>query len=323
MARPVIVVSTGRSGSTLLSNMVREHPELLSLSELFIVVAESAFPAGDISGAQFWEILSRPSRGMHALQRSGVTIAELLYRPGPGSRFTADTGIPPVILTTLPHLAEDPEALYDELAAWVPGLDARPVADQYRRLFEWLCRRLDRRVWIERSGASLTMVSMLARQFPEAAVVHLHRDGRASAFSMSRHEGFKLVVFRERPELAPADMWVGGLLNRDAIAGAQVPIEIYGELWSDMIVEGVAGLAELPPDRVMSMSYESLTVAPEHELRRLATFMGIEPDRGWLERAVAMARPHRPMWEALPEPERGRLVEACAPGMDLLYRSWP
>lgn len=64
-ARPVIVVSTGRSGSTMLSNIVRSHPELLSLSELFILLDDPAFPDGPISGLRFWEILSRPSGTLH------------------------------------------------------------------------------------------------------------------------------------------------------------------------------------------------------------------------------------------------------------------
>jgi len=322
--RPAIVVSTGRSGSTMLSNMVRLHPHLLSLSELFILLGDAAFPDGPIGGAQFWELLSRPSRAIHALQRSGVTFAELLYEPRPGGRFTPEAGIPPLMLTPLPHLVDDPEALFDEIGAWAAGLDERPIADQYRRLFEWLCQRLDRRVWIERSGASLPLVHVLARQFPEAGIVHLYRGGRECAMSMSRHDGFKLMAFRARPDLAPPGVQrQDGLLDRDAIARAVIPPEVSGQLWSEMVVAGVASLAELPADRVLSMSYEALTAAPGDELCRLAAFMCVEPDPAWLEAAAAIVRTRPPAWLALPEAEQRRLADACAAGMDLLYRPWP
>ena len=33
MSTPTFVVGTGRCGSTMLSNMLREHPKVLSLSE--------------------------------------------------------------------------------------------------------------------------------------------------------------------------------------------------------------------------------------------------------------------------------------------------
>jgi hypothetical protein len=93
-------------------------------------------------------------------------------------------------------------------------------------------------------------------------------------------------------------------------------------MWSGLIADAVARLAELPPDRVLSMSYEALTAAPRDELRRLTAFMGVEPDPGWLETAAAIVRIRPPSWKELPEPQRRRLVDACAPGMDLLYRSW-
>jgi putative sulfotransferase len=320
-ARPVIVVSTGRSGSTMLSNMVRGHPELLSLSELFILLGDPAFPDGPVSGARFWDILSRPHRTLHVLQRSGVTFAELLYEPGPGDRFTVEAGIPPLMLVPLPHLVDDPEALFDEIGTWAVELDAKPVADQYRRLFDWLCRRLGRRIWIERSGASLPMVDVLARQFPEAGIVHLYRDGRECAMSMSRHDGFKLMAFRHQPGLTPPGMQRDGLIDREVLRRAVVPPEVCGEVWSDLVGTAVARLAELTPDRVLRMSYEALTADPRAELRRLTAFIGVESDPGWLETAAAIVRTRPPSWAALPEPQRQRLVDACAPGMDLLYAS--
>jgi putative sulfotransferase len=85
-----------------------------------------------------------------------------------------------------------------------------------------------------------------------------------------------------------------------------------------MIVAGVACLAELAPDRVMSICYESLVADPAGELRRLAAFIGVEAAPGWLATAGALVRPQPARWTQLPEPERRRLVDACAPGMRLL-----
>ena len=317
-ARPAIVVSTGRSGSTLVSNMLREHPDVLSLSEFFVMLREDAFPEAAVSGPRFWEILSRPAESLRRLQRSQLTFDEVLYRPGPGRRFTYEAGIPPVVLTTLPHLTRDPEELFDELAEWVPGVDERPIGDQYRRLFDWLCRRFGRRVWVERSGVSLPMVRVLARLFPDAGFVHLHRDGRECAVSMSLHDGFKLLALRQHPELSPPDLVDGDRISRDALARAQIPPEVLGGIWSDMTLAGAAELAQLEPGRVALLAYEALMNDPAAELRRLTAFIGVEADPGWLERASSLVQPRSPRWTALPGPERRRLTEACAPGMDLL-----
>lgn len=308
----------------MLSNIVRGHPDLLSLSELFVLIGDRAFPDGPVSGEQFWDIIGRPNGAQRMLQRSGVTFPELLYQARPGGRFTAETGIPPIMLTPLPHLAghQEAELLYDEIGAWAVGLDERPAADQYRRLFGWLCGRLGRRVWFERSGASLPQVRVLAHRFPEAGILHVYRDGRECAMSMSRHGGFKLMAFRNRPELAPAGLQRDGLVDPDVLARAVVAPEVAGRVWSDMVVAGVADLADLPADRVLSLGYEALTTAPRDELRRLAAFIGVEPDAAWLEGAAAIVRIRPPTWTTLPDTERRRLQDACAPGMDLLYRSW-
>lgn len=319
MARPVIVVSTGRCGSTLLSNMVRAHPDLLSLSEFFVLLREAAFPGDPVTGQQFWEILSQPSPAVTLLLRSGLSMPELLYRPGPGTRFSPETGVPPVLLTTLPHLVEDPEALFDELAAWAPSLDERPVAGQYRRLFGWLGERLGRRVWVERSGVSLPLVPALSELFPEAGFVHLYRDGRECAVSMSQHSGFRLLALRVHPELVPGDLVDGDRIDRRAVERAEIPPEVLGRIWSDMVVAGSAALAGLAPDRVTSMSYEALVAEPGNELRRLAAFIGVEPGPGWLDAAAALVDRRPPRWLTLPEPERRRLTSACAPGLELLY----
>ena len=123
--------------------------------------------------------------------------------------------------------------------------------------------------------------------------------------------------------LSPPGLQRDGLLDRDAIARAVIPPEVSGQLWSEMVVAGLAGLAELPADRVLSMSYEALTAAPAEELCRLAAFMRVEPDPAWLEAAAAIVRTRPPAWLALPEAEQRRLAGACASGMDLLYRPWP
>ena len=43
MSVPTFVVGTGRCGSTMLSNMLREHPQVLSLSEFFSMISDAGF----------------------------------------------------------------------------------------------------------------------------------------------------------------------------------------------------------------------------------------------------------------------------------------
>lgn len=319
----LIVVCTGRCGSTLLSNMVRLHPEVLSLSELFVLLGPRAFEPGLVTGERFWEILSVPDQYHTMMLRGGLGFKEWLYQPAPGRRYTAETGVPPIVFVTLPHLTDEPEALFDELAEWVPSLEPRPIGEQFARLFGWLCRRFGRTVWMERSGTSLGWVSSVAALFPEARIVHLHRDGRECAVSMSLHNGFKLLALVRGGWVPDGVAWPPSAerpFDIGAFDRARPPAWMLGGAWSDMVVEGSRQLMELEPGRVSTMRYEALVADPADELRRLVRLCGWAEDEEWVSRASALVVPQEPRWVRLPEAERTALVEACAPGMALLER---
>ena len=93
--QPVFIVGTGRCGSTMLSNMIRDHAAILSVSEFLVSVTDlggrsaQAFPEGRLMDArQVWEVLA----GLHPRQtvmlRHGIEMDEMLYPLAPTSRFS-------------------------------------------------------------------------------------------------------------------------------------------------------------------------------------------------------------------------------------------
>jgi putative sulfotransferase len=317
--------------------MLHLHRDVLSLFDLFVTLIPHAFPHGLVSGEQFWELLTESRRQYTLMLRLDIATPEMRYRPGPGRRFTAETGVPPLLLIALPHLVEDPDSLLDELGQVVPAFDARPIGEQYERLFAWLCQRLDRKLWVERSGSSLDWLEDLIAHFPDARFVHLYRDGRDTALSMTLHDGFKFPALgrrlqrhlgvdpyqsdREPARAVPRSLrpFMPETFDRERYLALQLPVEEQGRTWSRMVVRGCELLGRLDPDRVMPLRYETLLAEPVATLRRLASFLEIAADEPWLEAAASLARRQPPRWTQLPEPERRELIEACAPGMRLLY----
>jgi hypothetical protein len=317
--------------------MLNLHPEALSLSEFFVVILPDAFRPEPMDGREFWDLLSTPKKRWTLMLRFDIGIEEVLYRPGPPARFTLETGVPPILLMPLPHLTENPDELFDELAAWVPGLDRQPVAAHYRTLFDWLCQRFGRRLWVERSGSSLGWTEALVSRFPGARFIHMYRDGRDCAISMSRHNAFKLTTVSQQlfkrigvdpftsddppvvpppPALRP---FMPDTFDREKYERLEVPYERTGDAWSKMVLHGTEVLDRLPPERVAELRFETLAAHPERELRRIARFMGISEDEEWLARAGSLVEPRPPRWPGLPPAQLRRLIEACAPGMERLY----
>ena len=196
----------------MVSEVLNTHPEVLSLSEFFASLGMKALARKRLNGKTLWRIANQHSPALKAMLAGGRDRIRYPFDT-PQARFSPQN-IPSMLCATLPHLTSDFESLYDELE---PVMLARPkaaLADQYRFMFDWLCKRLDRRVWVERSGGSLLFGHKLMTLFPEARVVHICRDGRDTALSMRQHPAFKAApAVAQKLQRRGVDMYGGDPLR--------------------------------------------------------------------------------------------------------------
>ncbi len=337
MTAPTFIVSTGRCGSTMLSNMVRRHPDILSVSEFLTSLASRALRGGRMTGEAVFRRLDTLSPAGRALLDNGLFIDEFLYRLGPDARYRADE-VPAIMCATLPHLSDDPERLWDDLAAALRSRGEDSLAAHYSFVFEWLADHFGKRAWVERSGASLLFVPELDRLFPGARFVHVFRDGRDTAMSMHGHHFFRLRI--EAAELLrmvgldpfhPAN-WLGTspwmpfferwrfrFFSADRYKRANIRLTSAGWFWSRMIERGTEYLNAVPADRVLTMRFESIVASPEEEMSRFISFVGAGfADAGWLREVSTLPRPRTPSWTRLSPEQHARLAAACAPGQEIL-----
>ncbi len=333
---PVFVVSTGRCGSTLLSAMLRLHPQILSVSEFFAYLGPGSVRAPRVSGEAAFRKLNTPTQALQAFLEC-ASIDELLYPLRSGGRYGAHE-LPPILCTTLPHLTDAHEELWDELGPEIRKRGRHRLTDHYRFVFAWLRARFGRRVWVERTGGTLPMTPVLARCFPDARFVHIYRDGRDTAISMFDHPGFRAMAISSlmlrKLGLDPFSHvnWRGSspwvhvaariqtrLMSPKQFLDRNIPVESFGWMWSGLIEKGTAFLSTLSSDRVLSMRFESLLKSPREEMTRLAEFIGPElADARWLDELAALPRRKSPSWVRLPRDERIRLAKACAQGQKIL-----
>ncbi|MFH8487616.1 sulfotransferase family protein [Streptomyces longisporoflavus] len=337
------VIGTGRSGSTALSRILSTHPDVLSLNEYMASVGDAAFPAGQVSGGDFWEVLFRPTPYFANMLRSGLLMPEFLYTRRPGRYSAQSTGIPALSLMVLPHLTDDPDGLLDDIRAAVIDWPRRSAAEHHEALFEWLGARLGRSAVVERSGYSTGWAQGLRAAFPQAKFVHLFRDGPDCALSMSRHPGYRVItLMREIKERTGVESF-GDLTDEDVrslppdlapllderfdpalVQERDLPLRRFGALWSELVIQGAQFLDELPAAQRTTLAYEDLLDAPREELARLAAFIGVEPAHQWLDGACAQLDDSRrgSAGRQLAPAELDDLRESCAPGTRAL-EEWP
>ena len=336
-ARPVFIVSTGRCGSTMLSNMVRMHPGLLSVSEFFSALAAGALRQRKMDGQKAFRLLNTPRPAGRAFLASGLRIDEFLYPLGPDARYAPDS-VPPIMCTALPHLTDEHEELWDELAGALRSRGRHHLTSHYRFVFDWLADRFGRTVWLERSGGSLLLVPALARHFPDARFVHIFRDGRDTAMSMHGHHAFRAMALTalatrkigldpfSPPNWPGTSPWVAvaarlqfRFFSAERYLRTEIGLPVFGWLWNNMIERGTGYLDALPPDRVLSLCFESMLASPRREVTRFIEFVGPQfVDRSWLEEVSVLPRAKPPSWTRLSPQEHARLAEACAPGQRIL-----
>jgi hypothetical protein len=330
------VVSTGRSGSTMLSKLLQLHPDVLSLSEFFIALQRAPFrwevPTEPLDGKQLWELMTGADAISDAMILGGLKNDEMLYNYDSG-RFSPATGVPNIMHSTLPVLTDDPDGLYAQLEPVVPTWPERPAADQFMYLFEFLAGLLGRRVIVERSGTSLALVDQLVDQYPGARFVHMYRDGVDCTLSMLRHPLFRFAglhavladeagltseatvqeVADALPDLAP------GLIvppfDAEKFMAYDIPPVLYAQTWSYLIANGAQALTKLPADAWTQLGFEDLLADPDGELTKLAGFLGVPALADWLKACAEHIDPLRTGASAKIDPELlAELRTACARG---------
>ncbi|PRY92064.1 sulfotransferase family protein [Hasllibacter halocynthiae] len=330
-----LILGSARCGSTLVSRILRLHPSILSLSELFATAGPYAFRPARVSGARFWARLSTPSRAFSAIANPETAPGEFLYGAAPYSAHDP-WRCPPILAVTLPHLSDDPDALFAKLGAEARDWGVRDLGDQYRALFAALARHVGgRRIWVERSGGSLVAARTLLSTFPEARPVLLLRDGAETALSMRDYPAARVAIWAWR-RLRPIGIdllgeaghygrgaaWplvaaLGGLGAVRRIAATQPSLTDCGAFWSAVTS---AGLRALDGHAPLAIRYQDLCRAPRPEIERLGLYIAGDAPEAWLAAAERLPRRRPSRIPDLHTEERDELMRSCAPGEDAVRR---
>lgn len=345
MSVPTFIVGTGRCGSTMLSNMLREHPKVLSLSEFFAWLVDSGtrlsetFAPGTVDGRQFWTTVAAINPVASFGYRHRVPCDEQLYPyDDPSARFSSLTGVPAILITSLPHLTDEHDLLFERLSTEVREWPKATMAQHYRRLFDWLTGYFGKRLWVERSGAALHMLSHYLTGFPDARLVHVARDGRDVAISMQGHLGMRLYFVmssiaqylgvdplesddRTHMDRVPTELrqFLPEHFDTDAFREFRIPLATCGAYWTFQVEQGLAELRTVEARLLYTLRYEDILSDPKPQLDKLAAFLGDDfVDEDWSVRCAATVRKPRSTWRDLPEVDALALTEACRPGFEQL-----
>ena len=305
-----IIISNGRSGSTLLSDLIVDEPETCSVQEYFMSLAPWNRSTEVLTGPEYWDVLSEPKEELSVLFRIGAPPKEIRY-PAHG-RFAGDlASLPRILAVTLPALTDDPDAMFDSLAEPVKRFPAQRVGAHHQAFLDLLAEKTGKRGWVERSGGSSQITTSLLENFSTAKFVYLTRDWAATAKSMSKHSSFQIVQLRleamarygvdpltaEPGDDVPAELaeYLPGRLTAESLRRRGDDQRLFLGLCAFMSSQAEQALADHPPTHLHKMAYEQLIADPLGELTTLGEFLGFADPAGWAVSVAGRVRATTPV----------------------------
>lgn len=158
------------------------------------------------------------------------------------------------------------------------------AAQFYRWVYRWLLRvnlNGDLR-FAEKTPRNALHVGFLYRTFPDAQFLHIVRDGRAAALSLTKKPWLseirrdKKVVYEPggNPMGPYPRYWTEPGRETEFNATSDIHRAIWG--WRALTQGGIEGLKEVPERQVLRLRYEDLVVQPGENADQVLDFLGID-----------------------------------------------
>jgi hypothetical protein len=268
--RLVYLLAASHSGSTLLTMLLGAHREMCTAGELKAVslgdVARYRCSCGAlIRECVFWRAVTA------AMEAQGYPFD--VADAGTDIR----TGATPYVRRLLRplHRGAGWERLRDLALSLSPAWRRQLPRIQRRNavLAATVCRVRGRSVIVDSSKIGLRLKYLLRTPGIDIKVIRMIRDGRAVALTYMDPAGF---ADTRNPALR------GGGMGGDR-ADERLTMQAAAREWRRSYEEGTEVLKGLEPSRWTEARYEELCADPEKTLRRLFSFVGVDPDGGTLD----------------------------------------
>ncbi|MBV8201223.1 MAG: sulfotransferase [Acidobacteria bacterium] len=285
------VVGTGRCGSTLLRDLLNLHPEI------FAPAAESHWIP-----LQYEVCGCRPN----PLALYTDVVERVFYDTG---ELTVDVMAAGVGTSRRQLFAAAGASL---------AQDAPTIVEWNDALYGALAAATGRSLLGDKTPCYCLHMPLIQGLWPDAKFIHLIRDGRDAALSMSKHPGFRIMASLGSASWPPLalDRRYGAASESDR----EPALQDFIGLWAHRLRRALDDSRRLRPGSYREVRYEDLLRDPGAEMARLAEFLGVASPREWLAQVQRVVRPgnagrvgDRAAWEALTAAGRETLAAAGYP----------
>jgi hypothetical protein len=249
---PVFIVGLPRTGTTLLHRLLTCEPTLRPLLS-WEALNPAPFPSGPARGSQAGGERDPRMRMGELAERALRYLAPEFFAIHPVEAHAPEED---VLIMDLSFLSPTVDASFrvPSYSEWFHSSDQRPMYRTLRDAIQLLLWQRDGR-WLGKTPHHLEQLDVLLEVFPDARVIHTHRDPVtvvASFCSMMTH-------------------------GRRVFSDEVDPVEVGAQL-SEKLIRGVTRAMEarerLDPSAFIDVAYDGLLADPMKQVRRIYDFIG-------------------------------------------------
>jgi Sulfotransferase family len=267
MPAPLFILGAPRSGTSLLYKALCLHPDVAYISNWMrraprmpaLAVLNRLAPRFPRFRRSVW--FGADSANAYVYGERRPLLRRLFPMPVEGEPVFRSCGLGPGLATGLP--------------------DPSQIACM-QKTFTALRRYAGAGLVVSKRIASNQRIPLLAAAFPAARFVHLVRDGRAVAWSLSQ------VAWWETDPV----WWLGTSPAHWQEQGGD-PWELRARHWVRELESVGHGLRAVPPDQQLQVRYEDLVDRPLATVGRVAAFAGLPDDAEWTSELDRLQYPNR------------------------------
>lgn len=263
--KTAFLVGAGRSGTTLLYKLLSLHPKVAYISNY--EHRASWLPAGLMS-----RLLANQIEAKLGAWFDQSSNAYFINRPLRKKFFPT-----PV----------EGESIYTRC-----GMPLFPQDNYYpeektavcmQRIFDRIRSRVRAEIMLSKRTANNRRIPILNSIFPDAKYVHLIRDGREVADSLSKVEWWSNHI-----------VWWSGRTAAEMEQSGEARITICAKNWAMELKEIYSGLSTIQTDRILDVRYELLLAKPVDQLASILAFLGLAMTSDYRQAIESLQLTYRP-----------------------------
>ena len=280
ISKPIFIIGSARSGTTLLYNILSKHKDLAYVNRNIINARVYIGFTSKKSG-----MLLRLDKGRN-IRIALARLLNMIYK----DRYHQE-----------PHEANYLFARYMGTYRYVTEHDYKPYMDMLKEDIYYIQKVFNKDRFINKNPHHAFRVRLLNKIFPDAKFIHIIRDGRAVAYSLYR--------FEQTTPNAVADN-LRNILD-SMYDPSRSKLYNYGLAWQ-VIVSRAREIKYLEKEgRYYEIRYEDLIADPIYFIKDIIDFCELEWYDGF-EGFIPRMRDENVKWKLLSEQDRNDLEESTA-----------